>query len=78
MTHACRNVSPSLSANCSSASEEGREEFYPALRLDMLVSFTASMADMSVRQSLYIEGPSYLVLPSDEEIAKREYGGISM
>ena len=42
------NVSPSLSANCRSASEEGREEFDPVLRSDMLVSFTASMADMSV------------------------------
>ena len=41
----------------------------------MLVSFAASMADMSVRQSLYIGvGPSDLVLPSDEEIAKSEWG----
>ena len=39
----------------------------------MLESLTASMVEMSVRQSLYIGvGPSDLVLPSNEEIAKSE------
>ena len=37
----------------------------------MLLSLTASMAEMSIRQSLHIGvGPSDLVLPSNEEIAK--------
>ena len=57
----------------SSPSREGNkeEDSDPTLPSDMLLSLTASMAEMSIRQSLHIGvGPSDLVLPSNEEIAK--------
>ena len=69
--HASGDASPLSSSVGSSPSRDSRLD--PTLRSDMLESLTASMVEMSVRQSLYIGvGPSDLVLPSNEEIAKSE------
>ena len=70
---ASRDASPLSSSVGSSPSREGNkeEDSDPTLPSDMLMSLTASMAEMSIRQSLHIGvGPSDLVLPSNEEIAK--------
>ena len=70
---ASRDASPLSSSVGSSPSREGNkeEDSDPTLPSDMLMSLTASMAEMSIRQSLHIGvGLSDLVLPSNEEIAK--------